>query len=511
MTFIIHKEDGKHTYAYEVKSYWDKEKKSPRQKRRYLGKVDPETGKITRFKYAKPVGALDYGDVAFVSQCFSATGLEDILTRVYGDSVGKILKILSMSRVVNPVPMRRVGMWYDRTYLRDDNAVLSSQSISKVLSGIGEDDISLQKFFAEWIGDTNENLNLFYDITSMEGHSKLNEILEYGYSKSDANLPQINLGVVMNYETSLPLYYKIFPGSIKDVTTLSNLIVELNTLNLKKVLLVLDRGFYSQTNIIDLMREGMDFIIPIPFSTTLSTDLISKHSKDIDSPENARPYNKETLYVKEGDMSIAGEDVHYVLYYDKKRAADETNNFYTRLFGVEDVLQRKKIREDVNVDSLVKESAGKHKPYIEWGVEDKRMWVKRKAETISEMLERKGKTILVSSRKLPWDNMFDYYRSKNDVDMSFRVMKSDLEGLPLRTHGPETTKGYLQVIFLSTVLHSKIRSLLRESKLRMSLQDVLLELSKIRKIVLHDETTLTTEISKKQRDIIKALGIKYKT
>ena len=107
--------------------------------------------------------------------------------------------------------------------------------------------------------------------------------------------------------------------------------------------------------------------------------------------------------------------------------------------------------------------------------------------------------------------MLDYYRSKNDVDMAFRVMKDDLEGLPLRTHGLETMKGYLLIIFLSMVLHSKIRSLLRESKLRMSLQDILLELSKIRKVVLRDGTTLTTEISKKQRDIIKALGIKYRT
>ncbi len=89
-----------------------------------------------------------------------------------------------------------------------------------------------------------------------------------------------------------------------------------------------------------------------------------------------------------------------------------------------------------------------------------------------------------------------------------QVMKDDLEGLPLRTHGPETTNGYLLVIFLSTVLHSKIRSLLRDSKLRMSLQNILLDLSKIRKVVLRDGTTLTTEMSKKQRDIIKALGIR---
>ena len=34
------------TYAYESISYWDKDKGQPRSKRKYIGKVDPETGEI---------------------------------------------------------------------------------------------------------------------------------------------------------------------------------------------------------------------------------------------------------------------------------------------------------------------------------------------------------------------------------------------------------------------------------------------------------------------------------
>lgn len=34
------------TYAYESKSYWDKEKKQSRSKRTLIGRVDPETGEI---------------------------------------------------------------------------------------------------------------------------------------------------------------------------------------------------------------------------------------------------------------------------------------------------------------------------------------------------------------------------------------------------------------------------------------------------------------------------------
>lgn len=34
------------TYVYESESYWDKEKKQPRNKRKLIGKIDEETGEI---------------------------------------------------------------------------------------------------------------------------------------------------------------------------------------------------------------------------------------------------------------------------------------------------------------------------------------------------------------------------------------------------------------------------------------------------------------------------------
>ena len=34
------------TYIYESESYWDKEKKQPRSRRKFIGKLDEETGEI---------------------------------------------------------------------------------------------------------------------------------------------------------------------------------------------------------------------------------------------------------------------------------------------------------------------------------------------------------------------------------------------------------------------------------------------------------------------------------
>ena len=48
MASIVYQIDKKtgSKYAFESVSYWDKDKKQPRSKRRYLGKVEPETGEI---------------------------------------------------------------------------------------------------------------------------------------------------------------------------------------------------------------------------------------------------------------------------------------------------------------------------------------------------------------------------------------------------------------------------------------------------------------------------------
>ena len=52
MSCIVYQENKKTgvKYAYESISYWDKEKQQPRSKRKYIGRVDPDTGKIIRKK-----------------------------------------------------------------------------------------------------------------------------------------------------------------------------------------------------------------------------------------------------------------------------------------------------------------------------------------------------------------------------------------------------------------------------------------------------------------------------
>lgn len=59
MSCIVYQTDKKTgvKYAYESISYWDKDKKQPRSKRKYIGRVDPETGEIISSRRKKNIPA----------------------------------------------------------------------------------------------------------------------------------------------------------------------------------------------------------------------------------------------------------------------------------------------------------------------------------------------------------------------------------------------------------------------------------------------------------------------
>jgi hypothetical protein len=64
MSYTIEQRIGDHTYLYEVESFWDPEKKQSRQRRKYLGKKDPESGKPVRPRSQNmPRLCKDYGHV----------------------------------------------------------------------------------------------------------------------------------------------------------------------------------------------------------------------------------------------------------------------------------------------------------------------------------------------------------------------------------------------------------------------------------------------------------------
>jgi len=128
---------------------------------------------------------------------------------------------------------------------------------------------------------------------------------------------------------------------------------------------------------------------------------------------------------------------------------------------------------------------------------------------VSQRVNRMGKQIILSHGPLDWKECLTVYRERDYIEKTFRILKQDLQVIPLNVKKESTMKGFLFVTFISLILRMKLLKQMMDAGLLedYTLDGLLLELSKIKKIRLVTGETVTTEISKKQRTILDALGL----
>ena len=74
----------------------------------------------------------------------------------------------------------------------------------------------------------------------------------------------------------------------------------------------------------------------------------------------------------------------------------------------------------------------------------------------------------------------------------------------------DALRGEMLVNLIAIAIRSRILAYMRSSGLlkKYSVEKMLLELHKLRKVILQDGKEITTEITRKQKEILESLGIK---
>lgn len=510
MSFIRYKTKGDKTYAYEITSFYDKEKKSPRQKSKYLGVVNE--GKIERKRAnSSPHMTFDYGNVAVVLKIAEELKLKQTLVEIYGEHTANIMIALAANKLIQDTSLSNFKYWYENTYLTKMLPIENptSQMLSRFLDQLGEEQFKKASFLKNWCEKVSPKSSIAYDLTSLSSSSELIDMLEYGYSRDKDYLPQINLGYVASLDASLPLYFKKFPGSINDVTTIKNLLSELHSFGVNKIRLVLDRGFYSQNNIKEMKENGYDFVMAMPFHVKMAQKIIAINNLKSDSPDRAVSYNGKIIYVGSGDAEISSVKVKYYHIFDEERRSREINTFYGHLIKIESMLEGKILLRFENVIDIVSEIAGKYSGYFTAKKVDGKIVLKRKNKAISRLTNRMGKTILIFTDDIDWETALSHYRNKDRIEKMFKALKNDLGATPVRVHKETTLDGSLLISFIALIIYSDLIRRIRESNLMKdySMEGIFLELAKIKKIRLLDESEITSEVTKKCRSILQGLRL----
>ncbi len=378
---------------------------------------------------------------------------------------------------------------------------------------MGQQEEERFKFLKAWAGQHNANEYVVFDITSFSSSAKKLDFLEWGYNRDREKPPQINFGIIYGEPSALPLFYTRYPGSIKDVSTLHNMVEYLEWLELSDTLFVLDRGFFSSYNL-KKMNANMRFIIPLPYSNKNAVTLIRKHKNDLASHSNAFRLNKQIMYGVKNRIEIGSKRYYSHLYLDEKRRVEERERFLSKVLELE-----KKVEEPElcgNLDELqgfLSDTVKGWEKIFEIIERDGQYRIKRKEKGINAQLDKMGTMILLSNNRLDGKEVLRLYRRKDVVEKFFDSMKHDLERKRLRIHTQETFEGRLFLDFLALIIYSKISSVMRKEGINkdFTVQELMYELKKIKLIQLGAKKMIVTELSKKQREFFQSFKIPQPT
>ena len=510
MSYIVKQKVGEHIYLYEATSYWDKEKKQNRQKRKYLGKQDPKTGElISTKKTLSPKNVRDYGHVYLGKTIANKIGLTECLKKSFPNNWNKLLH-LALYQLIEARPMYMQSEWAQSCYV-SNNMAMVSQRISETLKNLGVNDCARTNFFKNWIANQETQDGAWLDITSFSSYSQNIDFCEWGYNRDRESLPQVNLGLLVGSKTKLPYYYNVYPGSIADVSTLEKTTTIVKKLGAKIKTLIIDRGFYSASNIEMLCESKLKFVIPMPSNLKLTEKLLNSSSEKLGSMHEHIIHQKEVLFYHQTECQIGENKVTAFVFMDDKRRSYETQILLLKLHEIEELLKRKKF---CDIDKAKEFIDGCFKGCSKLFEINKNsqgeIVIKRDSKAVLSKQGKLGKFILITNEEeFDAKTIIAMYRQRDGVEKIFDYVKNELKIDRLRIHSRDALEGRLFIAFIAVILYTAILQALKDTNLikKYSVAKIMMELRKIRVIEFNDAENMLSETTKTQREILSTLNI----
>lgn len=351
------------------------------------------------------------------------------------------------------------------------------------------------------------------DITSLSSYSSQNEWVEWGYNRDSEDLPQINLGVLLGNKNKLPFFYQLYPGSIADVSTLHNIALRARDLGFGIETWVMDRGFYSASNLEHLVANNYSFITGLPGHLKIVYQILTQSTAALRSPLRSFCLGKEVLFNYDGEVNLGQLRLRVCVYLSEKRKAQETEVFIRKIEEIELAITHKKF-DDLEAISqwLNQQWRGSEAFFSITMHKDQTVTLKRKRNALSFRMNKMGKTILITNRRdLSPKQILEEYRNKDKIEKVYDSLKNSLREERLRVHSSQSMHGKMFITFIALIIQTELNNRLQSSGLsqKYTTPEILMELRKIRSFSRsQNQPHFLSEISKKQKTILSKLNIK---
>jgi len=522
------------TYAYESTSYWDKEKKQSRAKRTLVGIVDPETDEIkpTTKKKRGSTGAPDalvhrepeaqeadtpwlyarrtfYGATYLLDKIGESTGVAYDLKACFPDTYKQILSIAYYLIMEDKNPLNRFPKW-GHLHEHPCGEIISSQQSSSLFSGITE---SQRLHFFRLQGKRRlENEYWAYDTTSISSYSEGLRQVKHGKNKDGDKMPQINLAVLFGEGSLLPFYYRKLAGNITDVSTVKQLLSDMEFLECKKPKMVMDRGFYKEQNINDLYTEHIKFLMGAKLSLKFVGNEVEKVRGAIRSWENFLPdaeaygvtvpiqwhYKRKRPYKQDEIREDRRMYVH--IYFDTIKALEDEHKFTKLIYQLNAELMTGN-REKDHEDLYTKYFDIKTTPV-------RGQKVTAKEGVLADAKKNFGYFALIGNDAIDAARALTLYRNKDLVEKAFDNVKDRLDMRRMNVSSDLSLDGKLFVEFVALIFISYIHKAMLDAHLytKCTMHELLDDFETIERFEREGYKPQIGEMTKKQRELYETFG-----
>ena len=524
MASIVRQKVGNHTYLYESVSFRNKQGK-PRNKRVSIGKIDKKTGlPVYKQEYIDRMQAK--GIIVESTECSPIYSIADIRQSTILqtgmihllEGISKNIGLTSVLRQSFPFlheqifavaaflfscgePVACCADWMEHSDFRNKE-LLSSQRISELLQNITEED--RQRFFQAWSTYRSDLEYLALDITSISSWSKLIDDVEWGYNRDGDKLAQINLCMLLGYQSRLPVRMTVYNGSIKDVSTLETTISQMTPNELDKITLVMDKGFSSRKNINMLLeKKSILFLLALPLTLGFTKKMIKSEYKNIDSIQNTIVCGGDTLQGVSRERSWSnGHKLFVHVFYNNLKSTAVKNQLYGRVRRLVEEANANpyngKLKKEFDHYLIIRRSEKSGSGYT----------INIREDVINQELSNTGWLVTVSNYIQNADEAIRIYRDKDVIEKGFLRLKHNIGLGRLRVHSQKAMESKVFVGFISLILCSHIHRIMLENGLykSMTMKDLIKTMEKLRTQLI-DGRRILFPLTKRQKEIYKAFDV----
>lgn len=407
-------------------------------KNRQMGvfSYDPETGTFTSLNDS-PLACsetgeksrpeiLSFGDVWFLEQFVKQDGIFETLKAVHANNFDSFLCLVYFY-ILNQMSLAHAQDWLESSYASQmhPEANLKSQRCSELLEQIGSED-SYRDFFKAHIKylekAAGNDRDILIDSTGIPNsvHFPLTAVNTHNGKVSN----EIRLIYITEEKTGLPIFMRYVAGNITDVETVKTTISELDENGIKPEIVLLDAGYYSESNMHILYEAHIDFVCRMKENLKLYKELMLKHRSELSAQENMVRFNERLLYIKKQEAYLTPGHKGYA---------------YICL----DLMQR-------DIDQLQLFERMNKKEFD--------------PEELHAKEQTMGTFILVSSKDLSVEDILPVYYTRQQIEQTFDIGKNYTNLEPLRIQKEETLRGHLLITFIASVIVKRVQLILKERR-----------------------------------------------